>query len=118
MLYFHEMKAAELQTRLDCLLVSIEKHKSEIWSSETKDTGDNDFEYGPGATVQSIVEKKNTIGTTKPKGVIYYHRNNCPKLQKFMYKTYFPFLKNVIYIANNSDWIVKKIDKKYLNLGI
>jgi len=70
LLYFHEKKALDLQTRLDGLLVTIEKHKPEIWFNESKNASDNDFEYGPGATVQSIVEKKNTSGTTKPKGSV------------------------------------------------
>ena len=72
--YFYEQKAIDLQSCLDDLLTLIVEHKDEIWTSENNNnnnTGTN-FEYGPGATVQTILEQRNSTMNHQNKSKCVY----------------------------------------------
>lgn len=64
MFYFYEDQARNLQSVFDELLHVIETNKAEIWVAQSKDVEAGTFEYGPGATVQQILEKKNNAANT------------------------------------------------------
>ena len=72
MFYFYEQKATDLQSRLDNLLILIVKHKAEIWTSENNNNNtDANFEYGPGATVQTILEQRSSTVNLQNKSKFY-----------------------------------------------
>ena len=69
--YYFEQKATDLQSRLDDLIKLIEKHKDEIWTIENGNNTNVNFEYGPGATVQTILEQRSSTMNTQNKSMFH-----------------------------------------------
>ena len=59
-LYFNDEKAIRLQTVYDELLLLLEASIKTSWN-DNKTTGDTPVEYGPDATVQTILAQRNNV---------------------------------------------------------
>ena len=64
--YFYEDHAVQLQSKFTTLLQLIENGIDEIWNSKAEVGINEQNQYGPGATVQSIIAQRNNKNINKP----------------------------------------------------